>query len=164
MHRPILEGLEEFLSGSGESDRVQRLSQHLAECGECRRLVDGMRSQSAAVRSLRAPEEVEPAPGFYARVIDRIEAQSRNSLWSVFLEPLFAKRLVFASLALFALLASAVWTSDPAIALHEANPVGLMAVDMPHADGVDPQRDRNVVFVQLATYGGEGGELQLSSD
>jgi anti-sigma factor RsiW len=162
MHGPILEGLEEFLSGSGESERMRAFRGHLAECAECRQMVEELQTQAELIRSLRAPEAVELPPGFYARVMDRIEEQSRNSLWSIFMEPLFVKRLVFASLALFVLMASAVWTSDPAVPLDESNPVGLMAVEMPHADGMDPQRDRDVVFVHLATYGGNG--LPISSD
>jgi anti-sigma factor RsiW len=162
MHGPTFKGLEEYLSGSGESEQMRDCRQHLAECAECRRMVEELQNQAGLMRVLRAPEGTAPNPGFYGRVVNRIDAQRRGSPWSIFLEPAFARRLVFASLALFILMASAMWTSDPAMPLHEANPVGIMAVEMPHADGIDPHRDRDVVFVHLATYGGAG--LPISSD
>jgi hypothetical protein len=59
--------------------------------------------------SLRPPEEMEPAPGFYARVMQRIEEQSRtSSIWSVFIDSPFGKRLVFASLSVALALGSYV--------------------------------------------------------
>src|SRR5439155_13666164 len=49
------------------------------------------------------PVEVEPRPGFYARVMERIEAQGA-SIWDLFFESAFGKRIAVASLALALLL------------------------------------------------------------
>lgn len=168
MHRPIQDGLEDYLGGRKDPSAMKAFHQHLAACETCRAEVDSLARQSALLRVLRAPAPVEPAPGFYARVIERIESQRSLSFWSVFLEPWMAKRIAFASLCLLVLLGSTVMTTDPmgepnSIA---ATPVGLMATDvMPAADGSDPHHDRAVVLTTLASFGGSGAPLiQTSSD
>jgi hypothetical protein len=60
------------------------------------------------LQELRVPEEVEPAAGFYARVMQRIEERARQSIWAVFIYSPFAKRLTYASFALAVLLGSYV--------------------------------------------------------
>jgi len=54
--------------------------------------------------ALKAPADIAPRPGFYARVMDRVEAQQKSSIWSVFLEPVFSRRLAVASLAMMLLM------------------------------------------------------------
>ena len=96
MHEPVKEGLEDFLRENGSPE----FAAHLETCRECRGEVERMREQALALRVLRAEQELDPSPGFYARVTARIEAQSRPSIWGVFLEPAFGRRLMYASLAL----------------------------------------------------------------
>lgn len=67
-----------------------------------------MKEQAEALHRLRAPGELEPAPGFYARVMQRIEERAKESIWAEFVYSAFAKRLTFASLALALLLGSFV--------------------------------------------------------
>jgi len=67
-----------------------------------------MRDQVHLFRSLRAGEEVEPAGGFYARVMQRIEERAKDSIWAVFVYSPYGKRLAFASLSLAVLLCSYV--------------------------------------------------------
>jgi hypothetical protein len=113
-----------------------------------------MRLQSDLFRSLRAPDD-EPAGGFYTRVMNRIETQQRPSVWSLFGESVFAKRLVFASGTFLVLLASVLATStEPQEPLAMATPEYIFAgqaVPTP-VSMEDPQRDRDVVLVNLATY------------
>ncbi len=59
-----------------------------------------MREHAAWIRELRAPEDAEPKPGFYARVMERIEAQGPASIWSLFFESQFALRLAVASITI----------------------------------------------------------------
>ncbi|WP_321477657.1 hypothetical protein [uncultured Paludibaculum sp.] len=167
MHQPIEDGLEDFLSGKVESDRYQGLERHLAVCTACRDEVGGMVEQVQLLRTLRAPEQAEPAAGFYARVMERIEAQSGNSFWSIFLEPAFGRRLMYASLALFVLLSYSVFQTTPGSLDMEGNPMTIMAgYDLPSASGNDPHHDREVVLVNLATYstGATASALPVSSD
>ena len=68
-----------------------------------------MRAQSAMFRrAFRS--EVEPGAGFYARVMNRIETQAKPSVWSLFGESMFAKRLAYAS-ATFLVLVGVVFVS-----------------------------------------------------
>jgi hypothetical protein len=62
-----------------------------------------MRAQNNLLHSLKAGEEWEPAAGFYARVIQRIEERT-DSIWNVFVDSPVGKRLAFASLSLALLL------------------------------------------------------------
>lgn len=167
MHQPIEDGLEDFLSGKVESPRYQGLERHLAVCPECRDEVGGMMEQVQMLRTLRAPEAMDPNPGFYARVMERIEAQTANSFWSIFLEPAFGRRLMYASLALFVVLTSAVFQTNSESFNVEGNPMTIMAAyDLPQASGEDPSHDREVVLVNLATYstGATAAALPVSSD
>jgi hypothetical protein len=164
MHQPMVNGIEDYLSGRA-TDKSRGLAQHLESCAECRAEAVAMKDQSELLRALQAPETLDPLPGFYARVMERIEAQAPNSLWSIFLEPVFAKRLVFASLALFVLLGSAVWQTNPDPVLHESNPMSILAgADLPQTNGEDPTHDRAVVLVNLASYGNQPSTLAISSD
>jgi hypothetical protein len=72
-----------------------------------------MREQAALLRELRAPEtSLEPRPGFYARVLERIEAEGPGSIWSLFFDSTFGRRLALASLALAALLVATLVSSE----------------------------------------------------
>ena len=168
MHQPIENGLEDYLTGRAGSENYRGVVAHLVVCVECAAEVGVMKQQAESMRELRAPADAEPSAGFYARVMDRVEAQSARSFWGVFLEPVFGKRLALACLALFVLLSSAVWQTDPSPVLHENNPVSLLAAaEMPAATGADPSRDRTVVLTNFASYGSGRGPsplLPVSSD
>lgn len=160
MHEPILDGLETYLSGRLPSDQHERFCAHLSQCPECRQQVEAFREHAEMMALLRATEQMDPAPGFYARVMERIDSQTVPSLWSIFLEPVFGGRLMVASLGLFVLLVGAVWQAPQTVVLGEHNPMSVLAAsDMQPASGEDLQRDRNVVFVNLATYGGNPSSL-----
>lgn len=149
MHQPTREGLESFLAGKPEPAFLA----HLKECPECRELAGLFQSQSAILHSLRPAQELEPSAGFYARVMDRIEAQRSTSIWSVFLEPLFARRLMYASAVLTVVLGIFLFTSPKDEMMASSMPEQILAEDAPPAAQlVDLERDRNTVFVQLTTY------------
>jgi predicted anti-sigma-YlaC factor YlaD len=155
MHKPTLEGLEEYLAGRMSGARARSFSAHLDGCAECRGMVDGMRLQSGMVRSLKAPADVEPPPGFYARVMERIEAQAACSLWSVFLEPFFLRRFMYASLALMMLFVVGAASVNNGVGLHQVVPVEMaVEITMPDASSYIGEEDREVVFVNLASFAG----------
>src|ERR1043166_8638392 len=96
MHRLIRDHLEEVLTGSNPA-----AEQHLRECQECSAEIAAIREQAAMLREWRAPDAVlDPQPGFYARVLERIEARGATSIWSLFFESPFGRRIAVASLAL----------------------------------------------------------------
>ncbi len=109
MHGSIRNRLEFLLTGKGECPEAE---QHLLSCQSCSSELDVMRSQSKLLRTLRSEEEVEPAAGFYARVIQRIEERAKDSIWAVFIYSPFGKRLAFASLTIAVLLGSYVLTEE----------------------------------------------------
>lgn len=110
MHPPIENEMELYLEGKPTS---AAFSDHLLECAECKSELSLFSEASVLVRSLRtaAGVAVDPAPGFYARVVNRIESQIKPSFWSVFLQP-FGRRVVYASLALFVVLCGLLFTGE----------------------------------------------------
>ena len=116
-----------------------------------------MRAQTALFRrAFRS--EAEPDPGFYARVMNRIETQAKPSVWSLFAESMFAKRVAYAS-ATFLLLMGVVFVSatEPDQPFAASDPQVLLAGEpqyVPVSMDTDfhMERDRQVVFVNLATY------------
>jgi len=125
MHREIRHHIEDVLASSKSVPG----SDHLAQCEECRIEIQRMREQTALLRELRAPESFasEPRPGFYARVMERIEAEGPISIWNLFIESAFGRRIAVASLALALLVGVYLVTSersaqDPMVAAQEAQP------------------------------------------
>jgi anti-sigma factor RsiW len=111
MHRLIENHLEEALSKSGLPED-HAAGQHLKQCAECRVEVDAMREHSALFRDFAAPVGMDPHPGFYARVLERIEAQRPVSIWGLFTESLWGRRLATASLTVALLLGGYVVSSE----------------------------------------------------
>jgi hypothetical protein len=111
MHREIRDHIEDVLRGG---DTLKHAREHLAECDECRTEVQGMQEQTALIRELRAPEDfaADLRPGFYARVMERIEAEGPISIWNLFIESAFGRRIAVASLALALLIGVYLVTSE----------------------------------------------------
>jgi anti-sigma factor RsiW len=100
MHSVVMENIEEFLAGTLEPAEHDALEAHLRSCVLCREEVRGMQSVSLLFGSLRAEAAFEPAPGFYARVIQRAEeAKPASFFGGIFaLDTIFGRKLVFSSL------------------------------------------------------------------
>jgi hypothetical protein len=149
MHQPAREGIEAYLAGKPEPDFLQ----HIEECLDCRETVSQLQFHSTLIRDLRAPADLEPPAGFYGRVMDRIDGQRTSSIWSVFLEPLFARRLMYASAVLTLLLGLFLFTSPKDDLSASSMPEQILAEENhPPAHLVDLEQDRNTVLVQLTTY------------
>jgi anti-sigma factor RsiW len=140
------------------SEENRQVESHLAACESCRHEAARMREHSELIRSLRPSADIEPAPGFYARVMDRVESLKSPSIWSTLLEPVFAKRLAVVSLALLVLLGAMVASVDRDQNVAEVAPPDQGAIEQIVEDvpapvfGINPERDREVVLVNLATY------------
>ena len=165
MHRIIRDHLEQVL-GERPPAPDHPAGKHLAECGECREAVAAMREQAAMLRQWRVTnaETVEPRPGFYARVLGRIEAQTPSSVFTLFFDSLFGRRIAMASLALALLLGVYVISSEQmaepqmAAAMPQATLVSDMPQDFPVlSDDSQPRLvrgtpDQDAVLVNLVTY------------
>jgi predicted anti-sigma-YlaC factor YlaD len=153
MHRVIQDHLEQVLAES----HVQECDSHLNQCDECRGEVEAMRKQARLLRELRA--EAEPRPGFYARVMERIEAQRPISIWNVFSDSPFGRRIAVASMAL-ALLAGVYLVTSEQMAEQAiaSNPTVQFLSDRLPEEGQpgmmrkSGQPDRDAVLVNLVTY------------
>jgi hypothetical protein len=147
MHRLIRDHLEVVLVGRADEPEAA----HLNQCEECRSEIEAMREQAAALRELRPG--FEPQAGFYARVMERIESQGAVSIWSVFFDSPFGRRIAVASMALALILGLYLVTSEEmgdhtiavsgAVAGEDQPGMVLTASGMP---------DRDSVLVNLVTY------------
>ena len=151
MHEPIKENLEEYLMRSDGASLPAEFTAHLVSCAECRREIAVMEAQSRVVRVLKPHQELDPSAGFYARVLERIDAQRPLSIWSIFLEP-FGRRIAFASMALALMMGVYLFSAEPGApnvtALPGEDQAGLVL-------GVTPDQERGAVFVDLASYRGQ---------
>lgn len=160
MHTSIENELEPFLAGRPVS---QTFREHLSGCGDCRGEMDVFQHQVRLIRSLRveatelASDKVAPAGGFYARVMERIEADAQPSIWTIFLQP-FGQRLAFGSLAFFLVLSGVFFTVDSPVEAAAVAPQAILAEETVVPSVVAAQRitgnteaDRAAVFTQLVT-------------
>ena len=152
MHEPVIQSLEEILRGGALRGEAEA---HLTGCRACREEVSAMKMQNELFGAFRSPADVTPAPGFYARVMDRIENQARPSVWSLFEESLFAKRLAYASLSLVLVLGTYVISSarsEQAVAVNAPEAILAAEDSQQQLNSSDVNRARETTLVTLASY------------
>ncbi|MCE5311151.1 MAG: hypothetical protein LLG20_26225 [Acidobacteriales bacterium] len=154
MHSLIKEHLEELLAVENRTASNAEAGLHLAACEACRLEMQAMRSQAAVFQSLRPAGEAEPSPGFYARVMDRIDSQRRPSFWGAFLDPGFSRRIVFASLVFLVLFGGYLVSTEQSLPVTASAPEAIMAEPAQPASGIggNQQQDRDTILATLATY------------
>jgi hypothetical protein len=163
MHRLIRDHLEQVLAESAPRMGGSLASEHnphethLCSCEECRSEVAAMREQAALLRDLKAPDtDLEPRPGFYARVMQRIETEGAGSIWNIFFESPFGRRIAAASMALAVLLGLYLITSErftEARLQGEPAAQSIAGEDQPGMVlTVQGAPDRDSVLVNLVTY------------
>lgn len=106
MHAVVMESLEAYLSRSLNPADKQRIEAHLNQCELCREEIAAMEDVSLLFEGLHSDEAIEPAPGFYARVMQQVESRKpAPSLGNLFAFDLaIGRRLAFASLLTMAIL------------------------------------------------------------
>lgn len=158
MHEPVRSQLEDILHGRLRAGRREAVEAHLAECADCVEELREMRLYSGAVRALKAIDVPEAAPGFYARVLQRVEAQGRPSFWNLLLDPVFGRRLVYATGAMFLLMASFLLATSGGQPELARTPVEVMAqprdypAPMQAGFGEDVGRDREYFLATMASF------------
>lgn len=154
MHELIRKKLEELLTADPPQEEAAR---HLASCANCAAEFSQMKEHAALLHLLRPQEEVEPAVGFYARVIQRIEENGVSSVWSVLTEGAFGTWLAYASLALALLVGGWLFTTERQDGHIGSEPV--IAHTSPSSSDMqisgDKAHQRDVVLVNLASYSDE---------
>jgi hypothetical protein len=112
MHGSVRHRLEDLLAGNAPAEDLPDLHDHLSACAACSSELRAMEEQRVLFRPLRAEDDFEPAAGFYARVLQRIEEHTKDSIWAIFIYSPFGKRLALASFTIAMLLGSYVITQE----------------------------------------------------
>lgn len=152
MHGSIRGRLEDLLRAESSAGSNKGVSEHLASCAECSAELDAMKAQAAMLKELRAKDELEPAAGFYARVLQRIEERGDRSIWSVFIDSPFGKRLAYASLTVAILLGSYVVSQESRDG--HLRSLNMMAQEIHYDAPVigDQAQQRDAVLENFATH------------
>ena len=158
MHQSIRKNLEEYLKGS-ISEIPAEFHRHMGACEECSSELQRLEEQSRLLRSLGvndAPKDAEPRAGFYARVMERIEAQGVASIWSLFFDSPVGRGLAMASMVVALSLGVYLVSSEPG-AEPEAIPAAMHGTSGSAAGGTSGgmltgSPDANAVLVNLVTY------------
>jgi len=154
MHDLLKEHLEGRLSGNLPAEQKQLLEEHLAGCAACQEEWKMLERSAGWLRQWRPPEEgLEPAPGFYARVMERIDHQREAPFWAMLVDPAFGRRLVFACLLLLAVVGAYVADLEPASFSNRHSPEAVLAgqpnlLPSPRL-GPDLQRNREAMLATL---------------
>lgn len=150
MHGAIRNRLEDLLR-RGRLMAGREVNEHLVSCGECSNELDAMEAQSNLIRTLRSPEVLEPAPGFYARVMQRIEEQrARLSIWAALAYSPALSRIAYVTLTLAIALGGYVITSEIQDGDLSGRPVLSAHVDAPVMG--DASQQRQAVLENFATH------------
>lgn len=98
MHSVVQNHIEGYLDGHLLPAARREVESHLQSCPTCEREVAEARQTHEWMQLLVAEQPLAPAPGFYARVCARVEAQqeSRVSVWGS-LFPVFSRQLGLAA-------------------------------------------------------------------
>jgi predicted anti-sigma-YlaC factor YlaD len=149
MHRLIQDHLEEVLAESNGTGQSSPAAAHLAECEECREEVFAMRRHASLLRTMRAGDEtLAPRAGFYARVMERIEAQRPIDIWQIFFDSAFGRRVAIGSMALAVVFSLYLVSSE-----RLAQPVTITIEDHPGVTLTNAGLpDKDTVLVDLVTY------------
>jgi anti-sigma factor RsiW len=151
MHGVVIESLEEYLSGALKPAAQRDIEAHLSNCRSCREEIRAMREVSQWFGGLRYEEVLEPAPGFFARVMGQVgERKSVPSFAGMFsLDLAFGRRLVFASLLTLAILGSYLVSRETGYP-SELSPEAVMAQEgSPAFDSASAQDN---MLVTLLAY------------
>jgi anti-sigma factor RsiW len=146
MHAVVLDSLEDYLAGALKPGDRREIEAHLNACDACREEVRGMQDVSQLFVSLRPEEIADPAPGFYARVMEQVsDRRAAPSMANMFgLSFAFGRRLIFASLLTLAVLGSYLVSRESGYAAGPS-PEAVMAQQESPAFDSAPAQDNMLV-------------------
>jgi anti-sigma factor RsiW len=150
-HQVIQDHLEEYLAGTLSGGMLSQVESHLSTCAPCRQDVEAMRGMSAMFLSLRNDEVVEASPNFYAHVsrqVAAVEEERASSIWAALFDPIFIRRVAFASLLVLASLGSYL-VSQEADYRTGPTPEMVLALD---SETPPPLDARDHMLVTLVSY------------
>ncbi|MEX2262381.1 MAG: hypothetical protein WD696_10535 [Bryobacteraceae bacterium] len=155
MHQVVSERLEDVLRSFASNPQFASLSpqirMHLDGCEPCRNEVQVMAEMNLLFANLRAPEEIVAPASFAVKVLDSVGTRGAASIWTFLFEPLFARRVAFASLVFLALLGGVLMSGDENEYQHfEPSVESIIAEQNEVIPDID--HDRDVILVNLAHY------------
>jgi anti-sigma factor RsiW len=153
MHAVVMESLEEYLSGALEPAGERAIEAHLSTCETCREELQNMREMSGMFDTLRSEEIWQPAPGFYARLMEQVgERKTVPSFAGFFaLDLVFGRRLVFASLLTLAVLGGYLVSRENGYPTGPT-PEAVMAQQNSPAFDAAPAQDNMLVTLTAYVY------------
>ncbi|HEY3415979.1 MAG TPA: hypothetical protein VGM23_03750 [Armatimonadota bacterium] len=152
MHGLIRERLEDYLRLAPGKKVPLEFEEHLRTCDACREELSRIEEQSQMLHVLAPARTLDPPAGFYARVLERIEARQTPSMWALLLEPHFGRRLLATSLTVACLLGGFLAFNETR-GTSRPNAEAIIAIEEhPPNLGLDRARDRDTMLVTLASY------------
>ena len=145
----LQERLENYLAGRLNEQDLAEFERRLAADSSANEEITAFRATADLFAEFKVDtsEDMEPAPGFYYRVMEQVEAEQGESLWSLFLQPLVMRRFAFAALMWLLMLGSVAVLHDDTTA---------QSVQL--ADSILKQQPPEQIYVRL------GPDLQQNRD
>ncbi len=145
----LQERLEEYLAGRLSEQDLAEFERRLAADSAANEEITAFRATADLFAEFKVDtsEDMEPAPGFYYRVMEQVEAEQGESVWALFLQPFVMRRFAFAALMWLLMLGSVAVLHDDTTA---------QSVQL--ADSILKQQPPEQIYVRL------GPDLQLNRD
>ncbi len=145
----LQERLEDYLAGRLNEQDLAEFERRLAADSTADEEITAFRATADLFAELKVDtsEDMEPAPGFYYRVMEQVEAEQAESVWSLFLQPFVMRRFAFAALMWLLMLGSVAVLHDDTTA---------QSVQL--ADSILKQQPPEQIYVRL------GPDLQQNRD
>ena len=153
MHQPIREYLEAYLRDPRDQAIPREFHTHLKACGSCAGAVETLGTHARLLRTMQDSMQAEPRPGFYARVLTRIDQERMpDTFWSPFLIPAFGRRLAIGCAALVVALGTYLVSTEPGDGGAPASLAATRQHTFQTTDGAVRPQDRDAVLVNLASF------------
>lgn len=145
----LQERLEDYLAGRLNEQDLAEFEQRLAADSTADEEITAFRATADLFAEFKVDtsEDMEPAPGFYYRVMEQVEAEQGESVWSLFLQPFVMRRFAFAALMWLLMLGSVAVLHD------DTTPQSVQL-----ADSILKQQPPEQIYVRL------GPDLQQNRD
>lgn len=145
----LQERLEDYLAGRLNEQDLAEFERRLAADSAADEEITAFRATADLFAEFKVDtsEDMEPAPGFYYRVMEQVEAEQGESVWSLFLQPFVMRRFAFAALMWLLMLGSVAVLHDDTTA---------QSVQL--ADSILKQQPPEQIYVRL------GPDLQQNRD
>jgi anti-sigma factor RsiW len=145
----LQERLEDYLAGRLNEQDLAEFERRLAADSAADEEITAFRATADLFAEFKVDtsEDLEPAPGFYYRVMEQVEAEQGESVWSLFLQPVVMRRFAFAALMWLLMLGSVA-------VLHDDTTEQSVQL----ADSILKQQPPEQIYVRL------GSDLQQNRD